>query len=199
LLPGKTISAPVCMLRARGSPSFHSHLPSHRGGWRADKAQCPDCSRRTSGSGRTMVHGGAPAPCGAPTGIFGLRLVNARTSQELFVPGGLSPSVARGPVCVIADPQVPSRSPPCERLRKAPSNLGSGRTTRRVKTQEVKRYSLSGPRRPPAPRPLDHDPIKLNRNHRLAFCLSMIFFRKPVPTFRDHALASLILLNCTST
>ena len=38
---------------------------------------------------------------------------------------------------------------------------------------------------------LDHNPIKLNRDHGLAFCLSMIFFRKPVPTFRDHALARL--------
>jgi len=47
-----------------------------------DKAQCPDCSRRMSGSGRTMVHSGAPAPCGAPTGIFGLRLVNGRTSRS---------------------------------------------------------------------------------------------------------------------
>ena len=36
---------------------------------------------------------------------------------------------------------------------------------------------------------LDHDPIKLNRDHWSSFCLSMIFFRKPVPTFRDHALA----------
>jgi hypothetical protein len=85
---GKRKSAPVCMLRARGSPSFRlSHLPRVEGGWRADKAQCPDCSRRMSGSGRTMVHSGAPAPCGAPTGIFGLRLVNVRTGQELSVPG----------------------------------------------------------------------------------------------------------------
>jgi hypothetical protein len=44
---------------------------------------------------------------------------------------------------------------------------------------------------------LDHDPIKLNRDHGLAFCLSMIFFRKPVPTFRDHALARCRhVLNC---
>ena len=35
---------------------------------------------------------------------------------------------------------------------------------------------------------LDHDPMKLNRDHGLAFCLRMIFFRKPVPTLRDHAL-----------
>src|SRR5262245_2394859 len=37
----------------------------------------------------------------------------------------------------------------------------------------------------------DHDPIKLNRDHGRAFCLSMIFFRKPVSTFRDHALTLL--------
>src|SRR6266581_1610946 len=37
---------------------------------------------------------------------------------------------------------------------------------------------------------LAHDRIKLNRDHGLLSCLSMIFFRKPVPTFRDHALAS---------
>src|SRR5262245_4023867 len=37
---------------------------------------------------------------------------------------------------------------------------------------------------------LGRDPIKLNRDHGLAFCLSMIFFRKPVPTFRDHALGA---------
>jgi hypothetical protein len=36
---------------------------------------------------------------------------------------------------------------------------------------------------------LGHDTIKLNRDHGLAFCLSTAFFRKPVPTFRDHALA----------
>jgi len=35
---------------------------------------------------------------------------------------------------------------------------------------------------------LEHGPIKLNRDHGLAFCLSMIFFRKPVPTFRDPML-----------
>src|SRR5262245_49201780 len=115
------------MLRARGSPSFRSHLPSRRGGWRADKAQCPDCSRRMSGSGRTMVHSGAPAPCGAPTGIFGLRLVNGRTSQELFVPGGFSPSVARGSVCVIADPQVPSRSRLANASGRRPANFDRDR------------------------------------------------------------------------
>jgi hypothetical protein len=49
-------SAPVCMLRAGGALIPLSSPPSRRGGWRADKAQCPDCSRRMSGSGRTMMH-----------------------------------------------------------------------------------------------------------------------------------------------
>ena len=35
---------------------------------------------------------------------------------------------------------------------------------------------------------LKHDCFRLNCNHALALCLSMIFFRKLVPTFRDHAL-----------
>jgi hypothetical protein len=30
--------------------------------------------------------------------------------------------------------------------------------------------------------------FRLNRHFALAHCLSMIFFRKPVSTFRDHAL-----------
>jgi hypothetical protein len=132
------------MLRARGSPSFHSHLPSRRGGWRADKAQCPDCSRRMSGSGRTMVHNGAPAPCGAPTGIFGLRLVNGRAGQELSVPGGLIRASPVGRFCVIADPQVPSRSVPYERLRKAPLELGSGWVTRRVKYEGCQEIFTEG-------------------------------------------------------
>src|SRR5258705_7146412 len=39
---------------------------------------------------------------------------------------------------------------------------------------------------------LDHDRIKLNRDLGLAFCWSMILFRKPVPSFRDHALGSML-------
>ena len=38
--------------------------------------------------------------------------------------------------------------------------------------------------------PLDRDDFSSSRHPALALCLSMIFFRKPVPTFRDHALAS---------
>src|SRR5882672_6243148 len=37
-------------------------------------------------------------------------------------------------------------------------------------------------------RPLKRDDFSSNRHHALAHCLSMIFFRKPVSTFRDHAL-----------
>jgi hypothetical protein len=54
-----------------------------------------------------------------------LRLTPRQRSDQpgAICPWGFSPSVARGPVCVIADPQVPSRSPPCKRLRKAPHEL----------------------------------------------------------------------------
>src|SRR5262249_12565009 len=37
--------------------------------------------------------------------------------------------------------------------------------------------------------PLERDDFSSNRHPALAFWWSMIFFRKPVPTFRDHALA----------
>jgi hypothetical protein len=33
-------------------------------------------------------------------------------------------------------------------------------------------------------------PVSTFRDHALAYCWSMIFFRKPVSTFRDHALAA---------
>src|SRR5262249_60773763 len=36
---------------------------------------------------------------------------------------------------------------------------------------------------------LERDDFSSNRHSALALWLSMIFFRKPVPTFRDHALA----------
>jgi hypothetical protein len=57
-----------------------------------------------------------------------LRLTPRQRSDRpgAICPWEVSPSVARGSVCVIANPQVPSRSPPCERLRKAPLELGSG-------------------------------------------------------------------------
>src|SRR6516165_6174290 len=35
---------------------------------------------------------------------------------------------------------------------------------------------------------LERDDFSSNHHPALTFCLSMIFFRKPVPTFRDHAL-----------
>ena len=35
---------------------------------------------------------------------------------------------------------------------------------------------------------LERDDFSSNHHPALALCLSMIFFRKPVPTFRDHAL-----------
>ena len=37
--------------------------------------------------------------------------------------------------------------------------------------------------------PIDRDDFSSNRHPALSFCLSMIFSRKPVPTFPDHALS----------
>ena len=37
--------------------------------------------------------------------------------------------------------------------------------------------------------PLERDDFSSNRHPALCFCLSMIFFEKPVSTFPDHALA----------
>jgi len=39
-------------------------------------------------------------------------------------------------------------------------------------------------------RRLEWDDFSSNHHPALTFCLSMNFFRKPVPTFRDHALAA---------
>src|SRR6266568_6819967 len=41
----------------------------------------------------------------------------------------------------------------------------------------------------PMMRSLERDDFSSNRHPALSFCLSMIFFGKPVPTFPDHALA----------
>src|SRR6516225_12383341 len=41
---------------------------------------------------------------------------------------------------------------------------------------------------------LERDNFSSNHHPALALCLSMISFRKPVPTFRDHALMPLDLL-----
>ena len=38
--------------------------------------------------------------------------------------------------------------------------------------------------------PLERDDFRMNRHSALAYCLSMIFFGKPVTTFPDHALAN---------
>ena len=111
-----------------------SSPPSRRGGWHADKAQCPDCSRRMSGNGRTMVHSGAPAPCGAPTGIFGLRLVNGRTSRSSLSLVVLS---ERRPWAGLRDCR-PAGALPLRALRTPPEGaleLGSGWVTRRVKNE----------------------------------------------------------------
>jgi hypothetical protein len=43
---------------------------------------------------------------------------------------------------------------------------------------------------------LERDDVSSNHHPALAPCLSMIFFRKPVPTFRDHALLRLLTRAC---
>ena len=58
--------------------------PTRRTAWIAR----PEVARFATGPGREASR---PAPCGAPTGIFGLRLLNGRTDQELFVPGRVLP------------------------------------------------------------------------------------------------------------
>jgi hypothetical protein len=82
-------SAPVCMLRAGGRPhssvltSLASRGMARRQGAMPGSLQA-DVRQRPDHDAQLWC---APAPCGAPTGIFGLRLVNARTGQELSVPG----------------------------------------------------------------------------------------------------------------
>jgi hypothetical protein len=82
-------SAPVCMLRAGGRPhssvltSLASRGMARRQGAMPGLLQA-DVRQRPDHDAQLWC---APAPCGAPTGIFGLRLVNARTGQELSVPG----------------------------------------------------------------------------------------------------------------
>jgi hypothetical protein len=44
----------------------------------------------------------------------------------------------------------------------------------------------------PSGDPLERDDFSSNRHPALASCLSMIFSRKPLHTFRDHALALLM-------
>jgi hypothetical protein len=119
-------SAPVCMLRAGGRPhssvltSLASRGMARRQGampglLQADVRQRPDhgAQRCTRALRRANGH---------------LRLTPRQRSDRpgALCPWWFSPSVARGPVRVIADPQVPSRSPPHERLRKAPLEHGSG-------------------------------------------------------------------------
>jgi hypothetical protein len=42
----------------------------------------------------------------------------------------------------------------------------------------------------PMMRSPERDDFSSNRHPALSFCLSMIFFGKPVPTFPDHALGA---------
>ena len=87
---GKKRSAPVLLLGAgiRPTSSFF-HLPRNRGGRRADKAQCPDCSGRgVRIAPDDEVHCDAPrASRRANEHLRAYALPTTRTGQDLFVPG----------------------------------------------------------------------------------------------------------------
>jgi hypothetical protein len=114
--------SPCLHASGQGSPSFHSHLPRVEG----DGAP----TRRSA----RIAPGGCPAAAGPGCTAVHPRLAARQRASSAYAsstvgpagaicPWWVSPSVARGSVCVIADPQVPSRSAPYKRLRKAPSNL----------------------------------------------------------------------------
>ena len=124
---------PLFAALARGSPAFLSSVSlENRGGWRADKAHCPDYSGRvvriTPDDGREASR---PAPCGAPTRYLGLYAFDrGRTGPARSGRRGC-PSTARGRRLRLPPARrCRSRSPPTERLRKAPLEewigIGSG-------------------------------------------------------------------------
>jgi len=80
----------------------------------------------------------------------------------------------------------PSRNP----RRPSPSGArprGAGR--RLAIPMPPSRFAKTNPTRP-RPAVLERDDFSSNRRPAPAFWWSMIFFRKPVPTFRDHALGA---------
>jgi hypothetical protein len=73
-------SSPVLCLGAGVRPTFLSSLPPQSRGMARRKGAVPGLLQAMSGSGRTMVHSGAPAPLGAPT----QHLLNAAVRQGHF-------------------------------------------------------------------------------------------------------------------
>ena len=124
-----------------GRPYSSLPSPSNRGGRRADKAQCPDCSGRVSGLRRTMGAQRCTRASRRANGhLRAYALPTVGPHQELFVPGGLFPRSPVGRDCVYPYPQVPSRSPPSRRLMNAPLELGPGWAQHNYAESEVKRY-----------------------------------------------------------
>ena len=94
------MTSSYCLNQKRIGPCFGSgpgvrphfslfRLPRNRGGRRADKAQCPDCSGRgvriAPDEGRDLRH--ARASRRANKHLRAYALPTARTGQDLFVPG----------------------------------------------------------------------------------------------------------------
>ena len=113
---------PLFRLWARGSPFILSfRFPSRRGGRRADKAHGPDYSGRVSGLLRTLgVKRHAPRLAARQRGILAFMPLTVVGPGRLLVTG----EAARvRPGDEVASPfarRCRSRSPPTERLRKAP-------------------------------------------------------------------------------
>src|SRR5262245_38921259 len=114
---------PCLRLWARGAPSFLSSVSLEgRGGWRADKAQCPDYSGRgvrlTPDVGCTFVH---PRLAARQRGILAFMPLTVVGPGRLLVAGEAARVRPGDEGCVNSFARrCRSRSPPTERLRKAP-------------------------------------------------------------------------------
>ena len=131
----KRRSAPVHALGQGGALSLCLSLPKKIEGDGAPTRRMawitPDRPGVALISGRARIAGpwgetSPPAPCSAPPSIFGLTPYqrSGHTRSYLSLEG-----CSRGRPWVglrLPYPQVPSRSPPYERLRKAPLESGSG-------------------------------------------------------------------------
>ena len=107
---------PLFRLWARGSPAFcfFFRLPRKRGGWRADRAQCPDYSGRvvriTPDVGCTYVH---PRLAARQRGILAFMPLTVVGPGRVASARRGCPSTARGRGCVSHRSQVPLPLPAC--------------------------------------------------------------------------------------
>jgi hypothetical protein len=105
----KRKSAPVCGSGPGERPhSFLFRLPRKRGGRRADKAHCPDCSGRCPDySGRMGVKRHAPRLAARQRGILAFMPLTVVGPGRVHSARRGCPSTARGRGCVLHRSQVP--------------------------------------------------------------------------------------------